>query len=177
MVKYATPQAGDLLLVFGDSFFADSIDAVEDVAMWERGEHTSTPTYFHLAVVVDDNYIVEALGRGLTLSPISKYAGSADVYSRNLTPHQRAEIVKQAMWMYEQHYTYDWLDLAVQFVRLIFRLRLPWKLKHSIICSVFGYVCYAAVGLKIAKLENCAPMDIALGGVLRNRGRLAGGVA
>lgn len=77
------------------------------------------------------------------------------------------------MQMYEQGYTYSFTDLFVQFVRLIFRLRIPWQQKHSVICSMFGFDCYQAAGIRIAKNKNCAPDVFAIYGALERRGTLA----
>lgn len=170
------PQPGDCLLVYGDSWIMDGIATVEAIGMAERGEHRprGTPLYAHAAIYLGGGRIAEALGQGVVESPLSKYAGSADVWSRDITRHQREEIVRQAQWMADQHYRYNYWDIAVQFVWLTLRLHLPWRLKHSVICSVTDYVCWLAGGYEIAKTANPDPEDIALGGVLQRRGTYRG---
>lgn len=174
-MQYAYPEIGDVIEVFGDSFVENGISVVEEVGMWLRDEHKpkGQPIYAHTAVYVGNGQIVEALGRGLTLSPLSKYNGYADVYRRDMSDYRREAIVKRALTMYREGYTYDYVEILWQFIRLIFRLDIPWHLKRSVICSVFVYDCYQAASIQIAKRRNCDPEELALFGSLTYKGRLA----
>lgn len=73
--------------------------------------------------------------------------------------------------MLDQKYRYSYWDIAVQFMWLVFGLRIPWHQEHSLVCSVFGYDVWEVAGYKIAKHRNCAPEDVVLDGVLFFKGR------
>ncbi|MCL6599221.1 MAG: hypothetical protein K6T81_10825 [Alicyclobacillus macrosporangiidus] len=170
---WTEPKPGDLLLCYADSLLGEVIEEVEEIGLIRQGIRPprGLQIYSHVAVYVGDGYVIEALGNGLVKSPVSKYFGKADVWSRDVDDTTRARIVGQAYRMLEAGYKYGYWDLFVQFMWLVFGLRIPWNSKHSIICSVFAYDCWFAGGYKIAVRRNCAPEDIAIFGVLHYQGR------
>ncbi|MCL6597926.1 MAG: hypothetical protein K6T81_04230 [Alicyclobacillus macrosporangiidus] len=170
---WTQPKPGDLLLCYADSWLGEAIDTVEEIGLLRQGikPPRGRPIYSHVAVYVGDGYVIEALGNGLVKSPAYNYFGKADVWSLDVDDTTRARIVGQAYRMLEAGYKYSYWDLFVQFMWLVFGLRIPWHSKHSIICSVFGYDCWAAAGYQIAARRNCAPEDIATFGVLQYQGR------
>lgn len=171
---YAKPQPGDLLLCYDDTLLDKAIDTVEEIGLIRQGikPPKGRPIYSHVAVYVGRGYVIEALSNGLVRSNSHEYFGKADVYTKDILDSRRSRIVDKAEKMLREHYTYSWLDIAVQFVWLVFGLRIPWHSKRSIICSVFGFDCWNAAGFQIAKYRNCAPEDIATFGVLHFKGRL-----
>lgn len=171
---FARPRPGDLLLCYDSTWYDKAIDAVEEIGMLRQSikPPNGRPIYSHVAVFVGNGYIIEAIGNGLVRSPSHSYFGKADVWSKPIGTAARDRIVARAEKMLKTGYTYSWWDVAVQFARLVFGLRIPWRQKKSIICSVFGYDCWAtSIAIKIAQLRNCAPEDIATFGVLQFTGR------
>ncbi|MHB1626756.1 MAG: hypothetical protein ACYCVB_00065 [Bacilli bacterium] len=166
------PKPGDLLQCYNPSLLRDAIVAAERIGMLRSGIRPprGRPVYSHTAVYVGNDHIIEALGAGLVRSPASKHLGHADVWTREIDASGRENIVRRAEAMYSTGYRYAWMDLGVQLVHLTLGLRISYHFDHSIICSVFGYDCWAADGWKVAKRRNCDPEDIALGGVLHFAG-------
>ena len=167
-----SPLPGDILLCYVPSLLGTAIDTVEEIGLIReripipRGH----PVYSHAALYVGGNTVIEALGRGLVRNGADKYHGMADVWSADITAAERDAITGRGSAMFRTGYTYSYLDIAVQFVTLTTGLRIPIRLDHSIICSVFTFDAWMGAHIRIAKRRNCAPEDEALYGTLDFRG-------
>ncbi len=165
-------QPGDLLQCYSASLLRDAIVAAERIGALRDGVRPprGRPIYSHTAVYIGNDFVIEALGAGLVRSPVSKHLGNADIWTRDVSAYGREQITARAEDMYRTGYKYAWMDLGVQLAYLTLGLKISYHFEHSIICSVFGYDCWAADGWKVAKRRNCDPEDIALGGVLHFAG-------
>ena len=170
------PKPGDLLLVHAPSVYQDAIEFAERISLFRQGAHPPRghPVYGHVAVYIGEGYILEALGRGLTRSPITKYAGSADIWTRQISRSSRDRIVLRAIAMWRARFRYSWLLIGILAVRLLFGWRLPWHQRGSLVCSVYGYDCWAADKVQIAASRACSPEDIAVYGRLYFAGEYKG---
>jgi uncharacterized protein YycO len=153
------PLAGDLLLVRDTDFVSRSIEFV-----------THSP-YSHVAIFTGPDELVEAQGfRKVGYQDLGKYEGKADVFSCDqLTDAQRARIVQSVKSHLGQHY--DYLLLAIEFVRYVFGLMIPWREHNTVICSTL-----AAGGYRDAGIDLCpgilfpSPGDLAQSKLLRKVG-------
>lgn len=121
---------GDILFSFGTDFIADLI---EDLT------HEGAS---HVCVVSDDiTKVIEAQGfRKVGYCDISYYASNIKIYR---LPNTEKNINRGIRWLKLQiGKLYDYWSIAVLFVKLIFKLQLPWKDGKRFICSrlVRGYV-------------------------------------
>lgn len=170
---FEQPQPGDLLLCYDHTLLDEAIDTAEYLGMLRRHQRPpkNRPIYSHVAVYIGNGKCIEALGPGLVLTEASKHHGKADIWTQHVSPHGRQRIVAKARKMLAQGYRYSIWNIVVQFIWLLFRLRIPWHQEHSLVCSIFAYDVWWADGWRIAKRQNCDPEDIALDGVLFFKGR------
>lgn len=116
--------------------------------------------------------IIEALGHGLTLSPLAKYDGIADIWSTKVQDNDRMQMFTFAMYMYWSNFKYSWwLDILLS-LRMLFGLHIRWMQFQRVNCSAFAYDTWNAAGHKIASHQACSPEDIALYGALNSVGVL-----
>ena len=164
-------QVGDLLLVRQNDLYEDVIAFGERVSMLRQGikPPRGRPVYGHVAVYVGNGTVIEALGRGIVRSPASKYLGSGDIYTRQVTEAERAQICHTAMRLYIADYKYSWWLIAILAVRMLTGLQIPWRQKYSLVCSVLGYDAWLPV-CKIAAERACTPEDIPIYGALKFKG-------
>ncbi|MHB1681579.1 MAG: hypothetical protein ACYCYO_01945 [Bacilli bacterium] len=167
-----SPLPGDVFLCYVPSLLGTAIDTVEEIGLIRERKPIPRghPVYSHAALYVGGNTVIEALGRGLVRFRVDNYHGVADVWSADLTAEERDAITGRGTAMFRTGYTYSYLDIAVQFVVLTTGLRIPIRLDHSIICSVFTFDAWMGAHIKIAKRRNCAPEDEAVYGTLDFRG-------
>ena len=172
----AEPKPGDLLLVHAPTLYEDAIEIAERISLLRQGIRSPLghPIYGHVAVYVGGGQVIEALGRGLVCSPVTKYVGHSDIWTQDVSSAARDRVVMRALSMFHSGYRYSWVLIAILAVRLLFGLRLPWHQKGSLVCSVFGYDCWLADHIEIAKTRACAPEDIPLGGQLYFGGAYTG---
>lgn len=145
-------QPADLLLVRGDGWMDD---AIKDI--------THSP-YSHVAGFVGPYEIVEAQGFTRTRKrPARVYHGQADVFvCPQLTYHDRLDITKYVI--NEIGGFYDYPLIAVEAVRYLFHLILPYKEPfHSRDCSTLWSDAFRqAVGLDLCPgIRYPSPADLA----------------
>jgi hypothetical protein len=115
---------------------------------------------------------VEAVGRGVTVSRLSKYYGNADIWSAPVYGIDRVQMRKVALAMAWDDYTYSWwLDVLLA-IRMTVGLRIKWVQKHAVNCSAAAWDVWGGTGHKIAVSRACSPEDIAMWGYLQFMGQL-----
>ena len=152
-------KAGDLICVRGSNWLSKGILAA-------TGCEQDGPS--HVAVAVDEQHCVEALGRGVVLNPKEvtlKGCEKAWVLSFDyLSDAERQAIAHVALGMVGLGYAYS--ELGLQLADSIFRT--TWftdnysNLKHCKICSYVGAQCFDIVlGLLFDKEDqSVTPGDI-----------------
>ncbi|GMA52077.1 hypothetical protein GCM10025857_34340 [Alicyclobacillus contaminans] len=153
------PLVGDLLLVRDADFISR---AIEDI--------THSP-YSHVAVFTGPNELVEAQGfRRVGYQDPGVYAGKSDLFRcDSLTLEQRFRIAAAAKLHIGQHYDY-WL-LVIEWVRYALGIVLPWRERHTVICSTLAADAYRVAGVELCpKVRYPAPADVAESQLLRKVG-------
>lgn len=173
----AQPKPGDLLMVYEPSLYEDAIAFAERVSMVRQNIRPprGRPIYGHVAVYIGHGLVLEALGRGLTRSLASKYAHTADIWTRDVSHNARDAVSQRAVAMFRTGYRYSWWLIAILAVRLLFGLKLPWRQRHRLICSTYAFDCWLADRVRIAPSRACSPEDIALHGKMYFAGEYTGG--
>ena len=173
MIQTYKPKVGDVILVHNDTVLSDLVIWGEELELLRKGEKwPSRPIYSHSAVFIGEGNIVEAVGRGVTVSRLSKYYGKADIWSAPIHGIDRTQMRKTALDMVAQHYTYSWwLDMILA-VRMTLGLRLRWVQHHAVNCSAATWDVWASAGHRIAVSRACSPEDICMWGYLEFMGQL-----
>ena len=181
LVPAPDPQPGDLWLTRSEGMIGALIRFGERVkyhgwlrafgrawqTMWHRAipEDPTDPCWAnHVAVYVDDGHLIEALARGLTLSPASKYApGTFRVLHLVASDDERAALVHFARVELAKHARYGWLGILSIVVQLLTPTRLDLSWDGTMICSAFGARCWEHAGQSIPTLSpfTTMPADLA----------------
>lgn len=150
-------EIGDLIATRSDSFVGRAIRLGEKVkdtgSLWRglRAPATTDSHWNHIAVYVGDGQIVEALGKGLTLSPLTKYseylhlpmpAGPKD-------KRLRAAALLFAMDELKRKRKYGWLSIASIFFQLVTPFKFSVSYGGAVICSAFGAMVWEHAGIII----------------------------
>jgi hypothetical protein len=150
-------KLADLILVRGDGIVSRVIEGI-----------IHSP-YSHVAGIVKPNELIEAQGlRKVGYQALDFYAGQYDVYTCDtLTDEQRAQIVDYVTRAVDYHY--DYILVAVEFVRYVFHIMLPYREPFSArICSTLWADAYRSVGVDLCPgIRYPSPADIAQSKLLR----------
>lgn len=123
----------------------------------------------HAAVYVGDGQLVEALARGLALSPVTKYDRSdtvvvavADLVPA-VTDQDRARAVAFARTQLARHDRYGWLSIASIVLQLTTPAKLDISWDGALICSAFAAQVLEHCGLTLATRSSLTtmPADLA----------------
>lgn len=171
---------GDILLCYSPSIYRDLIVGAEDFYIARREAFrqgkpapAGRPIYSHVAIYVGGGKVIEALGRGVVISDVSKYAGKADTWRVPVASYEMRRAWVQRAYK-RVGYKYAWGDILVQAVRMFFAVNIPYNFSHSVICSVLAYDCVNGKRWHIAQRRNCSPQDIAMYGMLNFAGVYGG---
>lgn len=130
-----------------------------DPADWTWGNH--------IAVCAGD-HVIEALARGLTRSPLTKY-GIADstvlpltAVCPDVTDTERGRVVAFAEHELAAKDSYSWLGIASIVLQLLTPTRLDVSVDGAMICSAFGARCWehAGVTLQTRSPYTTMPADL-----------------
>ncbi len=144
-------QPGDIILVYrGNGIF-------DKLVQWA----TVSP-FFHAAMVVDSERLIEAAMGGVRYNGVDRYAGRSVVLSpAGATADQRKAAVAHAQLYWRQ--AYGWGDIVADALRL--GLHVPigyrWRTWHHYDCSCLVANAWAAAGVPLT-LEP-APSPASLG--------------
>jgi len=115
-------KQGDILFSYGTSFVAEII---EDI----------TKGSSHCAILSDSkgNIIESQGGRKVGYSDISRYSTNIRIYR---LPISSFDMISGFTWLFQQQGKwYDYYDILVLTVWLLFKFKIPWKEYGSFICS------------------------------------------
>ncbi len=144
------PQPGDLILVYrGNGLF-------DKLVQWA----TVSP-FYHVAMVVGQQRLIEAAFGGVRYQPVDKYAGRAEVLSpAGATDVQRAKAVAAVQLYWRQ--AYGWGDIVADALRL--GLHVPtgyrWRTWHHYDCSCLVANAWALAGLPLTFAPAPSPADL-----------------
>ena len=166
-------QTGDVILVHRHTVGEDLVRWGEEIELARKGERWPIyPVYSHAAVYVGDGLIVEALGRGTTLSQLDKYIGKADVWTGYVSNTHRELMRLYALRLVEHKVRYSWwLDVLLA-LRMLIGLRVRWIQRDADNCSALVFDVWWSIHRRIAASRACSPLDIAMWGYLRFEGDL-----
>lgn len=145
-----TMQPGDLILVYrGNGLF-------DKLVRWA----TVSP-FYHVAMVVDSQDLIEAAFGGVRYADVNKYQGKSVVLSPvGATPAQRAKAVAEARLHWRQPYGFK--DILVDALRI--GLHVPigyrWRTWHGYDCSALVANCWALAGLPLTYAPVPSPADL-----------------
>ena len=165
------PRVGDLIMVHRHTPLETLTEWGEEIELLRHHQQwPNRPVYGHVCVYIGNGTIIEALGRGLTVSKLSKYIGEADVWSHDVSGYDRDQIRHASIHMYRLGYGYSWwLDFLLA-LRMLFAYPVHWKQRKRVNCSAFAYDVWQYAWHKIAKHRACSPEDIATFGYMRFQG-------
>jgi len=137
------PQAGDILFVEGKG-------KVPTLIRLGQAINLDTTPYTHIAIFISETHVLEALAKGSTISPATKYPGAV-WHKVKLSDTQRAHITASALDYV--NIPYNWMDY---FYLAIVRLGLtPHKLtakmetNQRMICSQLADYVLTDAGYKV----------------------------
>ena len=146
-----TAQPGDIILVFRGNGIFDKLV-----------QFATTSPFFHAAMVVDNERLIEAAMGGVRYNAVDHYAGKSVVLSPNgATADQRKAAVANAQLYWGQ--AYGWKDIVADALRL--GLHVPigyrWRTWHHYDCSALVANAWAHAGLPLT--FEPAPSPASLG--------------
>lgn len=184
-------QPGDLLLCRSTGFVGGLIRLGENVRYhgWRKAikialgrlqQPASDPCWGnHIAVFVGDDRIIEALGNGLNIAPLSKYPASsfrvlplASVKS-DVTEFDRHDLAAFAYAQLARHDSYGWLSIASIVVQLLTPAKLDLSWDGAVICSAFGAQCWEHAGVILNTRSSLTAMPADLGAMVGQAPKLA----
>ncbi len=145
-----TMQPGDLILVYrGNGLF-------DKLVRWA----TVSP-FYHVAMVVDSQDLIEAAFGGVRYADVNKYQGKSVVLSPvGATPAQRAKAVAEARLHWRQ--AYGWKAIWTDALRI--GLHVPigyrWRTWHHYDCSCLVAAAWATAGLPLTYAPAPSPADL-----------------
>ena len=174
-------QPGDVLLCHSDAFVSKLIRFGETVRYhgWRKGLQmlvgrwtapVDDPTWAnHAAVYVGDGQLIEALGSGLVMSPVSKYGPDAYRVAplaeirQDVSAEARADLVAFAKAQLLRHGPYGWLSIASIVVQILTPSKLDLSYDGALICSAFAAQCWEHAGLILPTRSSLttSPADLA----------------
>lgn len=109
----------------------------------------------HIAVYVGDGKVIEALAKGLTLSPVSKYTPVK--YKRlplaavkpDVTDADRQRLVDFAYGDLSFKFHYGWAGITSIVLNETTPSRMAMSWNGSMICSAFGALCWMIAGVPV----------------------------
>lgn len=149
-------QPGDIILVYrGNGLF-------DKLIRW-----ATTSPFFHVAMVVDGERLIEAAFGGVRYQPVDKYDGKSVVLSpQGATDAQRSAAVADAQLYWRQ--AYGWRAIVVDALRL--GLHVPigyrWRTWHHYDCSCLVANAWATAGLPLTFAPAPSPADLGWSPVL-----------
>lgn len=112
----------------------------------------------HIAVYVGDGHVIEALARGLTLSPLTKYATKVNykllplaAVKPDVTDADRQRVVDFAYGDLKDKFHYGWLGIASIVANTMTPSRVVVSWNGSMICSAFGALSWMIAGVPVAQ--------------------------
>lgn len=141
-------EKGDIIAVHGESFLDIGIEAV------------SHSPISHVAIVVDENRVVEAQGfRDVGYANLSTYKGNSLILrSPGLTKEQQNGIVDYAIKQFGK--PYDYTEILHQFERYVFADPDNHSEHGKFICSTLVNEAYKSVGITLVDVPLPSPDDI-----------------
>lgn len=132
-------------------------------ALWHsltrQQNYPDDPWYFnHIAIYAGQGVLIEALARGLTSSPIEKYAEYKHLPLRRSPDGALAF----ASCEYARTDPYGWLEIASIIVNLLTSTRLQLSWGRAMVCSAFGARCWEHSGIQLleASAYTTLPSDL-----------------
>jgi cell wall-associated NlpC family hydrolase len=174
-------RIGDLLLVQGEGFVDDFIRFAQRVkcfgwrfaiAHWGVKELCpEDPTSVsHVAVYVGNGNVIEALAKGLTLSPVTKYPEDSYLpgYLVEAVPFtegtERLALADFAREQLERHDKYGWLSIMSLVIQTLTPEGLDVSWDGALICSAFGSQCWEHAGFTLTTRSSLTtyPYNLAI---------------
>lgn len=174
-------EPGDILLVQGEGFVDNLIRFGErkKIHGWRYAiknhrkkviDATDPTSVAHAAVYVGNHYVIEALAKGLELSPVSKYPegcyllAKLSVVRPEVTLEERMALVTFAREQLARHDEYGWLSIMSVVVQMLTPTKFDISWDGAIICSAFGAQCWEHAGVTIKPRSSLTttPTDLAL---------------
>lgn len=123
----------------------------------------------HAAVYVGNGHLIEALAKGLQLSPADKYAPgcSIDVPLTAVRPDvsdvERQALAGFARAQLGRHDRYGWLSIASIVAQLLTPAKLDVSWDGALICSAFAAQCWEHAGVTLPTRSSLTtmPADLA----------------
>ena len=153
-------KLGDLVIVQGRGFFSHIIEDVTD------------SSYSHVAIIVNQEQVIEAMGLKRTgYQTINFYRGQDVFTCPLLTEIQRQQIVNFLINQIGTHY--DYLLLFWELIRYGFHVLFPYTEDKKYICSTLAADAYKVAGVNLTpKIKYPSPADIANSKLLTKIGSL-----
>ena len=166
-------EVGDVLLVEGAGLVDGliSIGARVRYHGWLslfRPRPADETRFTHAAFVFSDKFIIEALAKGLKLSPIDKYNGRAAVAKLStvrpgVTGAERLAAAAFAWSSLEARDKYGWLSIFSIILEIVTPLKLDISWDGALICSAFAAQCWEHAGVDLPTHSSLTtmPADLA----------------
>lgn len=153
------PLPGDVLLVHGTGPISRTIEAFED------------NQYSHSALFVGPNLLYEANDfRRVGPQDPQVYAGHSDLYRCDILSRQDRKRIVNVAKSFEGR-TYDYGLLAIEAIRYLFGVFLPWREHGKLICSTYISDSYRESAIDLChEIKYPTPADLSQSRLLRRVG-------
>lgn len=153
----------------GDLILVKSTDLISNLI-----EDISNSIYSHIAGLIEDHLIIEAVGfKRIGYQTLDYYKGRADIFTcYNITDKQRENIVNNVIIKVGGYY--DYFLLVWEFIRYSFNLILPYR-EHPMvrICSTLWAEAYRQAGIELCPgIKYPSPGDLAQSKLLWKMGSI-----
>lgn len=151
------PEPGDIILVRRGNGLFDKLVRFATVS-----------PYFHAAMVVNDQYLVEARLSGVSMRLISEYAGRCDLLKPlGATNLDRAKATQFALS--KLHLPYGWIDIIEDAERLGLHIDngYRWRKWRHYDCSCLVAAAWANAGIRLTLAPAPTPGDLGFASILQ----------